>query len=173
MNEEREDASGNVLFSDAISYLAAMQGVFAAVSLAEYIEFRQWEKDNVGINNTATSDWPGFEKYIGIAPWNYDRATGNKVRQPVSGVVYILRAPNGLCKIGKAKDLKTRLMAYRTHSSEPLDLMVEIASNDITATEQAIHAEYADKREHGEWFRLTTQDVEVITVKHWDGTSNQ
>lgn len=29
----------------------------------------EWEKENLGKDEKATSDWPGWQKHIGLPPW--------------------------------------------------------------------------------------------------------
>jgi len=35
----------------------------------EQKELAEWEKENLGQSEKATSDWPGWIKYIGLPPW--------------------------------------------------------------------------------------------------------
>ena len=35
-------------------------------------ELASWESENLGTGEKATSDWPGWEKYIGPPPWKYE-----------------------------------------------------------------------------------------------------
>jgi len=49
--QEMLDAYNNVLSDDERKELAA------------------WEKENLGQSEKATSDWPGWIKYIGLPPW--------------------------------------------------------------------------------------------------------
>lgn len=32
-------------------------------------ELAEWEKENLGKSEKATSDWPGWIKHIGLPPW--------------------------------------------------------------------------------------------------------
>jgi len=35
----------------------------------EKAQLHEWEKEHLGSGNIATSDWPGWEKHIGLPPW--------------------------------------------------------------------------------------------------------
>ena len=41
------------------------------LSLEEKQELTDWEKINMVDSAKATSDWPGWIKYIGLPPWKY------------------------------------------------------------------------------------------------------
>ncbi len=35
----------------------------------EKAKLLEWEKENLGREEIGTSDWPGWEKHIGLPPW--------------------------------------------------------------------------------------------------------
>ena len=51
------------------SWFAAMARALDGLSEAERCELREWEEENLGPpNDLATSDWPGWRRYIGEKP---------------------------------------------------------------------------------------------------------
>lgn len=40
-----------------------------SLSENELKELAEWEKENLAQSEKATSDWPGWVKYIGLPPW--------------------------------------------------------------------------------------------------------
>lgn len=47
----------------------AMRTTYEAMSLEEREHLHAWELENLPDSLLATSDWPGWEKYIGKPPW--------------------------------------------------------------------------------------------------------
>jgi hypothetical protein len=87
-----------IRFQYGPDYMAAMIGVYAAMSEREREELHAWEAENLDGGRTATSDWPGWQKYIGPPPWHERAAETPKWRNkraPVPGYVYVLE-DNGL-----------------------------------------------------------------------------
>jgi hypothetical protein len=80
---------------------------------------------------------------------------------PVDGFVYVIEAVGtGLYKIGFSSSPKRRSAGIETQSPVPTRLVGVIAG---TRTHEAEwHYCFRDKRERGEWFRLTEEDVEHI-----------
>jgi hypothetical protein len=77
------------------------------------------------------------------------------------GFVYLIRAENGLIKIGRSADPAERLLQF---SSLPVavELIHQIATNDMAWLEAELHAEYASQRVRGEWFSLSPADVKAL-----------
>lgn len=75
----------------------------------------------------------------------------------VGYVVYIVGQPgNPRVKIGYTKNIRTRLVAYQTHS--PIELEVLWTCYGGFALEQEIHREFKAFRIHGEWFDFRGKD---------------
>ena len=52
-----------------LHWFAAMGRTLDGMSEAERCELREWEKENLGPSkDLATSDWPGWRRYIGEKP---------------------------------------------------------------------------------------------------------
>jgi hypothetical protein len=83
-------------------------------------------------------------------------------RNPVIGFVYLIRIESGLYKIGKAKDMAKRLQPFSVLFPMKWELVYQFKSNDYSAAEARLHNKFAEKRDIGEWFRLTADDVEYI-----------
>lgn len=69
------------------------------------------------------------------------------------------------CKIGRAKNLKSRLVSLQTGC--PFDLVLVKSwqlNNKATASraEEYLHDKFAAKHERGEWFRLDEEDVNYL-----------
>ena len=83
-------------------------------------------------------------------------------RSPVAGHVYLIRAENGLYKIGKAKNITARLKPFGVDFPMKWDLVYSFSSGDYSLAEEALHRRFADKRGIGEWFQLLPEDVAYI-----------
>lgn len=71
-----------------------------------------------------------------------------------AGFVYVIQDEHGLCKIGRARNVKTRLQTLATASSSELTLIAAWPCEDAAAQEAAHHEQWKDHRVRGEWFRL-------------------
>lgn len=67
----------------------------------------------------------------------------------------------GYTKIGKSKDIHTRMQALRTHA--PQIQLIGYIESDV---EKELHEYYSGKRIKGEWFSLDDIDVQDITNKY-------
>lgn len=83
------------------------------------------------------------------------------------GYIYILKAENGLYKIGKSKDPGSRIASIRTSSPVALEIYRVFQSSEYSKQEKVLHRLFADLREFGEWFRLT--DEELLTIDEIQG----
>lgn len=71
----------------------------------------------------------------------------------MSNFLYVIRAENGLLKIGISQDPKKRLSSLQVGSPIPLELIYTMpeATYDF---EKHVHKALRDYRKHGEWFDL-------------------
>jgi hypothetical protein len=76
-----------------------------------------------------------------------------------TGVVYLLRAGSHY-KIGKTTDPQSRYETLDIQLPWKPERIHEIATNNIHRLERHWHRYFADRRANGEWFNLTTEDVE-------------
>lgn len=82
--------------------------------------------------------------------------------QEKSGYVYLLRADNGIYKIGRTKRLDDRITRLSVELPYQLELICAIATDDMHDLEGKLHHRFADQRVNGEWFSLTNENVESI-----------
>lgn len=77
------------------------------------------------------------------------------------GYVYILLAENGLRKIGRTNNPKSRLGSF---AMSPIEIDVEkiYAVADSLLTEKLLHEKFHSKRVRGEWFCLNESDLETM-----------
>lgn len=78
-----------------------------------------------------------------------------------AGWVYLIKG-DGAYKIGIARDPVARMADLQTSTHVKLELVHKIQVPDMRAKEYELHLKYADKRAHGEWFKLTPEDVADI-----------
>lgn len=84
------------------------------------------------------------------------------VAKPRRGVVYVMRAEDGLCKIGQTSSIKKRHKAIQSSSSVPVKVILcKRAGRWARDAEQHLHETFASKRVRGEWFALDTSDIEM------------
>jgi hypothetical protein len=143
-----------------LEWYAKMYGVYQAMPESERAKLFAWEQENVtGDGRVGTSDWPGWEKYIGLQPAptpNIDKVLDG------AGTVYLIKAESGEYKIGYTVDLISRLRTFSTAMPRPLTLVHFIQTNDMAALERSLHVRFAGKRVRGEWFELDEDDVNWI-----------
>lgn len=83
-------------------------------------------------------------------------------------VVYLIRAANGLVKIGFTNNLARRL--HNLNSASPLDLKVIgcIKTAIAETIEAELHERYRHLRIRGEWFQLDDADVrDILNGELW------
>jgi len=77
--------------------------------------------------------------------------------------LYVVLSGNGLYKIGKSQDPKTRFR--QINSGSPVECYFvyhEKYDEDVKDLEKEYHNMFADKRIRGEWFDLTEDDLHKI-----------
>lgn len=78
------------------------------------------------------------------------------------GYIYLLKAENGLFKIGRSKNPDLRFGDVSRQSPLRVDLVHCFYAEDYVDAEAYLHSKYADRREVGEWFALSLEDVDWI-----------
>ena len=89
------------------------------------------------------------------------QCASEKVRKAKPGFVYLLRCGE-FYKIGRAKKWVDRVATFQTIYPHDLEVIHVARCDDMKAEEEALHKAYADRRDKGEWFRLTPDDVAAI-----------
>lgn len=79
----------------------------------------------------------------------------------VSGYVYVIRSPYGF-KIGKTVNIRSRTRLFEVKLPFPISVEHYAWFDDYTYAEHNFHQMFREKRLEGEWFNLTTQDIELI-----------
>lgn len=74
------------------------------------------------------------------------------------GVVYLLKA-GPFFKIGKAQGFDKRYRQIKLHLPFPTEAIHQIECSDISHVERYWHKRFAPKRQNGEWFVLTDEEV--------------
>ncbi len=80
---------------------------------------------------------------------------------PEQGFVYLL-FDGELWKIGKAKEIASRKKDIEHQVGKQLELVHSIKSSDYSRAEAEMHFRYKHCRIRGEWFNLSTQEIEDI-----------
>lgn len=76
--------------------------------------------------------------------------------------VYFIQAKNGLVKIGRSAHVQQRLAVLKTSSPSALSVLHFIPTEEHIKTESEFHFHYAEKRQCGEWFALSSEDIALI-----------
>jgi hypothetical protein len=79
-----------------------------------------------------------------------------------AGAVYVLRADNGLVKIGCSRDVVSRVRALQTMSPVPIQLVHVFEHDQYRALESALHRQYHHRRRQGEWFELDDDELRAL-----------
>lgn len=80
------------------------------------------------------------------------------------GCVYVLKAADGLHKIGSSTRLHKRIESLNTAHAKPLQLILVIPTIQHThhILESTLHNRLADRHVRGEWFALTPSDITAL-----------
>lgn len=78
------------------------------------------------------------------------------------GFVYILKADNGIYKIGRTKNLNNRISSINGILPYDTELIHAIETEDYKEAERYFHRKFAHRCIRGEWFQLTEKDVEQL-----------
>jgi len=146
-------------------YVGAMYGCYAAMPKNERDELHAWEADHVdGSGAYGTSDWPGWEKYIGKF-----QPPGPK-EHDTFGYVYLIQSDTGHCKIGSSQSVPSRMRQLQCANPGPLVLLHHFVSPNAQRCERELHREFAHSRVRNEWLSLTEAEIaSVISRGPHDG----
>lgn len=82
--------------------------------------------------------------------------------------IYFMSTPDGLCKIGVAKEPKERLKYLQTGNPQRITLEgaweIEPPIGTARDVERELHSMLSEHRAHGEWFRVAP-DVAMMLFK--------
>lgn len=144
-----------------LEYAAAMHGCYRALPMEERDALHAWEATCLGGSGQfATSDWPGWQKYIGkFQP---------EEKRPRSrfGSVYVIQSDSGHCKIGSSNSVAARLRQLQCANPQQLKVVHHFESMDALRDERRLHREFAHKRIRSEWFYLSELDIAWIRGRY-------
>lgn len=78
------------------------------------------------------------------------------------GYVYLIKAENGLYKIGRSNDPANRRKTFGIKLPFKVDFEAIILRDDMVAAECELHERFKHRRVDGEWFDLSNEEVEQI-----------
>jgi hypothetical protein len=64
--------------SEFSAYMARVLKVYENMDEKEREELHRWERKHLDGHSLATSDWPGWEKYVGKAPWKLESTIASR-----------------------------------------------------------------------------------------------
>lgn len=98
-----------------------------------------------------------------IEQWEYEHSYLFKMRiSPRHGYVYLVDSQIGVWKIGRSSVPVKRISKLDVVLPYDLEVSALIETKDMYSLESRLHDMYASKRVKGEWFKLTTEDIEYI-----------
>ena len=80
----------------------------------------------------------------------------------IPGYIYLLES-NGKYKIGRSRDIKSRILSYKTQNPFGIRIITTKYVNDYIFSEKHILSLFPKKRIFGEWFSLSKDEVGSIT----------
>jgi hypothetical protein len=83
-----------------------------------------------------------------------------KIRGDNSGTIYLIKDERGSTKIGHAENMKRRFSQISMSNSGKVRLYYSRIVKDRKALEKILHIEFSAKRIKGEWFDLSSDDLE-------------
>jgi hypothetical protein len=86
---------------------------------------------------------------------------------PDAGYIYCLSDQQGHYKLGRTKQLQTRLRALGTQPPFKIQLLFTHYVFNAPRYEKLLHQHFAKKRMNGEWFALDDSDIELIRTGTW------
>lgn len=87
-----------------------------------------------------------------------ESSSPRSAQKNLDGSVYLLKAGK-FYKIGQTKDMGRRNYDLRIQLPQKATLVHQIKTDDPAGIEKYWHTRFAAKRENGEWFSLTPDDV--------------
>jgi Meiotically up-regulated gene 113 len=78
------------------------------------------------------------------------------------GYIYVLASADGHYKIGRTRDVPSRVNALKIQLPYEVELLETYYVIDCVRAERLLHEHFADRRMNGEWFRLSETDIEWL-----------
>src|SRR5271170_2792190 len=145
----------------SLIWYGAMYGVYQAMPEKEKMDLHEWERENLDGCTIGTSDWPGWEKYIGKPPWKNPTPTKGKKK---NGYVYLVSACTGEYKIGCSVNPDNRIKPFFVQPPFEYKIIHAFPADDMRQAEIALHNKFAHKRirTNAEWFSLNNDNIDFI-----------
>lgn len=86
----------------------------------------------------------------------------SKIRKQQEGFVYVLKAHDNLYKIGHSADPNDRQRTFNVKLPFPVEFDLLIPVSNMRELERALHKHFEHKAVNGEWFKLSTDDIDEI-----------
>ena len=86
----------------------------------------------------------------------------DRVASESDGYIYLLGSPDGYCKIGRTKQLSSRLASIGLQLPFKVELIHSIRVSDPVKAERHLHKKFSHCRMNGEWFSLSASDINWI-----------
>lgn len=114
----------------------------------------------------------GLTHFIKSASFDSDgKLTECKLYNDHTGYVYLITSENGLTKIGKAEDVKSRFSQIDGSSPCKVEIHHCQLTKNCDDLEKLLHKEFSHKRVKGEWFNLSPDELarakEMIDSYEW------
>lgn len=87
------------------------------------------------------------------------------------GYVYFVEA-DGYLKVGFARNVRERIKGLQTGSPHEINLLDAIADESAQWLEKVLHYFLEEHRHHGEWFKLTGDELEAVANKFEEWTKD-
>lgn len=81
-------------------------------------------------------------------------------------ILYVIKDSHGSCKIGITGNLQHRLSTFRISNPYDIQVVFELRTDSASDIESQLHDKFESKRISGEWFSLTSGDIEWIQQKY-------
>lgn len=122
----------------------------AKEKLSDYLPKLKEEAKGLGVEASILVDYCQFTSFIRTASPN------------PNGFVYLLGCPEGYCKIGRTKNLQSRLSSIGLQLPWRIELLHSIPVSDPVWAERFLHQKFTSCRMNGEWFLLSDSDIQWI-----------
>ena len=142
------------------------------LDISKYTVYRWMRRGNIKyfrVGNSKKISRDEFEKVLSSGLSGKDRFEAQEIDDELAKkhdtCVYLIRSEKGNYKIGLSSVLRTRMRTlYETIPME-LELIGILRVKDHRRLEAELHEKYSAKRERGEWFVLSDEDVRDITIR--------
>lgn len=144
------------------------------LNLDNPIELEIWKYSQLMTHDGKARDW--VVKLLAADVSTRAPVSDQDLYVPTDGFVYLMKASNGLYRIGKSKDPSMRLSDHQSKNRDvKLEIVHLISCDNYHAAELMLHSRFENQRiGRKEWFRLTDENVECIkAIEHLEAIPNQ